>query len=160
MKQFFLLLVTLFFALETTRSQDSLSNNTPKSSMRIFRTPAPPKYSSDYYAIKSSKFRTTGWVLLSVGAVISVSSTIAYENQLHSESSGWDGLGNALLSGAGMIVGYSLVVASIPILITSAHYKKKALNMSATLKLEPCQELHQTGISLNHYPSLGLRIQL
>jgi len=120
-------------------------------------------YSAEYLAIKSSKLKSAGWVLCSLGTVLGVSGLIVYEKNLHSTYS-LNQLGDALLNTAGaeilMIAGSTMVLISIPVFISSGQYKKKALNMSASLKLVPSQELSQTGMSLKHYPAVGISIRL
>jgi hypothetical protein len=163
MKQIILFFVTLLLVLETGLAQDIQQNIAPGHSLKSFKAPAPAKYSYEYYAVKSSKFRTTGWVLFSMGTVLGVTGLIVYENHLH-QGYNWDELGEAIVNSAGaellMVAGTTMVLVSIPVFISSWHYKKKALSMTASLKFEPYQESYQTGIIQNHYPALGLTIRL
>jgi hypothetical protein len=163
MKKIILFFMIIFSVLETTRAQDSLQSITTGPSFKTSVFPPPVKYSHEYYAVKSSKFRTTGWVLLSLGTVLGVTGLIVYENHLH-QGYNWDELGDAIVNSAGaellMIAGSTMVLVSIPVFISSGHYKKMALSLSASLRLEPYHELYQTGIARNHYPALGITIRL
>jgi len=163
MKKIILFFLTLFSAFETTLAQDRLHNITTSPSFKTVSLSPPVKYSHEYCAVKCSKFRTTGWVLLSLGTVLGVTGLIVYENHLHQDYN-WDELGNAMVNSAGaellMIAGSSMVLVSIPVFISSWHYKKMALSFSASLRLEQHHELYQTGIARNHYPALGISIKL
>jgi uncharacterized membrane protein len=163
MKQIILIFVVLFVVLESSRAQDSIRNIAPGPSFKLYKTAPPAKFSYEYYIVKSNKFKTTGWVLAGLGTVLGVTGLIIYENHLHQEYT-WDELGDEIANSAGaellMIAGSTMVLVSIPVFITSLHYKKKALNMSASLKLESYHEIYQTGITQNHYPALGITIRL
>jgi hypothetical protein len=163
MKQIILFFSTLLLILQATRAQNNQQNTAPGHSLKSFKAPVPAKYSYEYYAVKSSKFRTTGWVLFSVGTVLGVTGLIVYENHLHQDYN-WDELGDAIVNSVGaellMVAGTTMVLVSIPVFISSWHYKKKALSMSASLKLESYNELNQTGTTQSHYPALGITIRL
>jgi hypothetical protein len=68
----------------------------------------------------------------------------------------------AIMSEAGadflIIAGASMVVTSIPLFITAGKYKRKALEMSANLKVESRQDLYQASVSMKYYPAVGVRI--
>jgi cytochrome b subunit of formate dehydrogenase len=159
MKKIIFLFAVLFFVKENSRAQDSLHNITPAPSMKTEKKTAPAKFSKEYYEIKSRKLKTNAWILLGAGTVLGVTGVILYNNQKDYDLNHLD---EAIVNEAGyevmMIGGAAMVVTSIPLFITSAKYKKKALNMSATLKLESSKELYAAGITLKHYPAVGVRI--
>jgi hypothetical protein len=159
MKKMMLIFAILFFVMKNAQAQDSLQNITPNASITTQKKPAPAKFSKEYYEVKSRKLKTTAWILLGAGTVLGVTGVLVYNNRKDYDLSHLD---DAIVSEAGadilMIGGAAMVVTSIPLFITSAKYKRKALSMSATLKLESSRELYTAGISLKHYPAVGIKI--
>jgi hypothetical protein len=159
MKHFLLFFVTLFFLLETSTAQDSTHKTIPNASIVTPKSPYVIKYEQEFFAKKSKTLKTTAWVFLGVGTVFAVTGWQVYENNRDFN----DPIsGSVTMVGSGFltVLGTAMVLTSIPLFIVSGHYKKKSLNLSASLKLEPCQGLSQMGISLKHYPAVGLRIRL
>jgi hypothetical protein len=163
MKHIMLFFVTLFLLLESSQAQESQPYTNPDHSYYKIRPHSSAKYSSEYYAVQSSKLNTAGFVLLSTGAVFGITGWLIKENNKNNEYRLYQ-LGEAMLNTAGseilMFAGSAMVLASIPILISAGENRRKALRMSAALKLESGRELNEMGLSLKHYPAVGLKIQL
>ena len=162
MKQVLYFIIALTVTAETGQAQDSLHHVMPNSAAKSLNDRVPLKYSANYYTMKSYKLRTSGWVLLSVGTVMGVTGLIVYEHNLHTEYD-LNQFGDAIANSVGaeflVVAGSSMVVVSIPLFITSAHYRKKALEMSAIMKFEPCRQPFQAGISMNQIPALGINFR-
>ncbi len=47
--------------------------------------------------------------------------------------------------------GSAMVITSVPVFIRSGYYKRKAMDMSASIKLEP----YQSGLAVKHFPSMS-----
>ena len=162
MKQVLYLITVLLVLAETSQAQDSLYYKMPNPATKSLNDRVPQKYSANYYTNKSNKSRTAGWVLLSVGTVLGVTGIIVYEHNLNTQynlNQFDDAIANSFGEEFLIVVGSTMVLTSIPIFIASAHYRKKALEMSAILKLEPNRQPLQTGISMSHIPALGINIR-
>jgi len=155
MKQLFTFVASILLMTGICQAQDSLHNTSPGVPIEKKQYTIPQKDSKEYFLEKGSKLNRTGWVLLSVGSVLGVTGTIIYVNSIHSKG-GWDQLGNEYGGAFLILAGSSLVLTSIPVFIRSGYYKRKALNMSASFKLEP----YQSGLSVKHFPSVGVSIRL
>ena len=156
-----LLLVSTLILLVQTQAQEVPHKLQPNPIMDIGKKDQPIKGSSEYFLQKSKKLKTAGCVFLAAGAVIGVIGLIVYENHIHTDYS-FDQFDEAVMGTAGaefaFIAGTAMVVTSIPLFIASGHYKKKALNLSAALKIEPYQEISQTTMSLKRYPAVSLTV--
>jgi hypothetical protein len=157
MKQLMLSMVILFFIVETSKAQDSLHYPTPNPAIEKYNAHHPVTFTSEYYMARSKKLKTTGWILISAGAAISVTGYFVYQNQLTSNSDSFNSqINNTFGSIFLMAAGSAMVIVGIPVLIRSGYYKNKALDLTAILNLEP----YQTGLSMKRYPAIGLKIQL
>jgi hypothetical protein len=154
MKQLFSSLILLFLLSGICRAQDSLHMVEPKSSMGKNPYMMPLKDSKEYYIQKRNKLNRTGWVLLGTGVVMGVTGTIIYGNTHNGD--GWDQLSYEFGGVFLMVAGSALVITSVPIFIRAGYYKNKALDMSASLKIEP----YQSGLAMKHYPAIGISIRL
>jgi uncharacterized membrane protein len=154
MKQLFSAFTCLLILTGICRAQDSLHITTPKASTGKNQFYTPAINSKEYCLEKHSKLNTTAWVLLSAGVVMGVTGTIIYENAYHND--GWDQMGNVFGGSFLMIAGSALVITSVPIFIRSGYYKRKAMDLSASLKFEH----YQSGLAMKSYPAIGLRISL
>jgi len=158
MKKLMLIFAILFLVIKDSQAQDSLQNIPPNSAITQ-KKPAPVKFSKEYYEMKSRKLKTASWILLSAGTVLGVTGIIVYNNQKEYDLSHID---EAIVSEAGaeflIIAGGAMVVTSIPLFITAGKYKRKALEMSANLKIESRQDLYQASVSMKYYPAVGVRI--
>ena len=157
MKKIMLIFAVLFFGFATSKAQDSLTHISPLPQVGTAKPPPPVKNSPEYFALKSRKYKTTGWVLLSVGSVLGVSGWLIHKNQ---KEYTLDQLGEGTATEAGsiflMAAGGTMVLVSVPVFISSANYKKKSKSLSVSFSLQTIHEPYQTGISLDHQPAIGL----
>ena len=104
------------------------------------------KLTKDEYLQKSKKQRTTGYVVLVSGVILNVSGAIAYQK------------GNAgiILFGAGLLAD----VASLPFFISAGINKRKALNASASFKMEQTNNIQGMVYSPGIYPAVSLKLSL
>ncbi len=162
MKQVLYLITVLLVLAETSHAQDTVYYRMPNPANKSLVDQGPQKYSVNYYKNKSNKSRTAAWVLLSVGTVMGVTGMIVYEHNINTQYN-LNQLDDAIANSFGeeflIVAGSTMVLVSIPVFIASAHYRKKALEMSAILKLEPNRQPLQTGISMGHIPSMGINIR-
>ncbi len=163
MKPIVIFLTAIFFISNNIHAQDSSNQITPDPAYKLRENQKPEKYSLEYYTIKAKKRNTAGWILFSLGTAMGIGGYFAYENSLQQEYN-WNEMGDAIANSYGsaflMVAGSTMVAISIPVLISSWHYKKKALRMSASLKMGTSHELNQSGIMSNHYPAVGVNIHL
>lgn len=163
MKPIIILLIPVFFIMQKTHAQDSPKQFAPDPIYKSDKNQRPEKYSLEYYTVKARKHNTAGWILFGLGTAMGVGGYISYEHSLHQEYN-WDQMGDAIVNSYGsaflMVAGSTMVLISIPVLISSWHYKKMALRMSASLKMETGHELNQSGMISNHYPAIGVTIRL
>src|SRR5450631_527706 len=127
MKQVLYFIIAMLLIAETSQAQDSLHFVMPNPATKSLNDRVPLKYSANYYMMKSSKSRTAGWVLLSVGTVMGVTGLIVYEHNLHTEYN-LNQFGDAIANSVGaeflVVAGSTMVLVSVPLFITSAHYRK------------------------------------
>lgn len=127
---------------------------TPKASTEKNKYYIPQQNSKEYFLEKRNKLNTAGWVLLGGGVTMGIIGTILYENAYHSED--WYQTGNVFGGVFLMTIGSAMVITSVPIFIRAGYYKRKAIDMSASLQFEP----YQSGLAMKSYPAIGLRISL
>jgi len=154
MKQLFSLLMSFVFFTGICKAQDSLNRIPENPSYQRGQSNIPPVNTKDYYEYKRARLNTTAWVFLGLGVTLGTTGLIIYENAKYQDD--LNNLGNTFGGSFLIGVGSAFVLTSIPIFIRSGYYKKKGLDMSASLKMEP----YQSGVALKHYPSVGLSIRL
>jgi hypothetical protein len=154
MKQLFSVTISLIILTGICRAQDSLHIATPKTSTEKNKFYMPQQNSKEYYLEKQSKLNTTAWVLLGIGTAMGVTGTILYEHA--AQANEWDQMGNEFGGVILMAAGGAMVITSVPIFIRAGYYKRKAMDISASLKIEP----YQSGLAMKHYPAIGLSISL
>ena len=160
MKKIILFTGAICFLIRST-AQDSAINHTQHLSTNPPVQTKPIKDSRDYFLAKSKKTKTTAIVLLSAGAVVGGLGLYFYQQSINQEYN-LEQMDDAIVNtGApyiAMIAGTAMMTTSIPLFFASAHYKKKAMSMSASLKMEPYQSVSLTGMFTKRYPSLGFVI--
>ena len=155
MKQLFTFTASILFLMGICQAQDSLHNSSPNASIQKNPYTMPQVNSKEYFLEKRSSLNTTAWVLLGVGVTLGTVGTIMYENSINTDG-GWNQVTNAWGGAVMMVAGSALVITSVPIFIRAGYYKRRAMDMSASLKLEP----YQSGLAVKHFPSIGLSIRL
>ena len=139
------------------RSQDSLKAEPDFPNATRHGRYSQPNYDKEYYLRKSSKMNTAGIILLCAGTALTVGGIIVYNDAMNSED--W---GDGLVNGAGgyiaIVAGSAMVITSIPILIVAGSNKRKAMEMSGSLNLQPYRQLADHGLATNFVPSIGLKL--
>lgn len=127
-----------------------------------------PTVTTDY--LKKSRNQKTGaWVLLGGGfALTTTSILIATPKAAEDLTYGFGGF----LSGEPapqndytaesilLVTGTAVMLGSIPLFIASGKNKKKALNMSANIKMEKATIIEQQSFVQSSYPAIALKINL
>jgi len=123
----------------------------------------PSKDSRDYFLTKSEKTKNTAIVLMGGGILIGAVGFFWYEQSLNQDYN-LNETGEAIVNASGpylvMGAGAAMVLTSIPLFIASGHYKKRAMKLSAGLKMEPYKSFGQAGPLTKRYPAIGLVINL
>lgn len=120
--------------------------------VRVFGQETPStEFSKEYYLEKSKKQKTTGWVMLAGGAVITIVGLIGF-------SSTYDDTSYSTTDAYGfMTVGGPLIcLGSIPFFISSGSNAKKAATLS--FSNQPILMPQQGSLVQNSQPSLSLKI--
>jgi hypothetical protein len=159
MKKLLLILALLGFTLPALQAQDSLNAKPNLSKSQNYARSNPSNNTREYYLQKSNRMKTAGWILLGVGSALTIGGIIVYNDAMNSED--WV---NGIYNGAGgyiaIIAGSAMVVTSIPILIVAGNNKKKAMELSSSLKLEPYQQIHEASLATQWVPSISFRLSL
>jgi len=162
MKQIILAIIFLTFAMYSATAQDSLhfKMTNPEIQQPV---PAPAlKYSQEYYLEKSARCKRAAWIMLGGGTAMLVGGCIVAENAATANDNTIDDVvSDAATAEAGAIValiGGNLALGSIPLFITAHHYKKKAMSMNMSFKMQPYHELQQTGMTTKFIPGVSFKI--
>lgn len=108
------------------------------------------------YLQKSRNQKTGAWILLGGGAALTVVGIVAFDRNFEVLSDNESGLGEAILTG----VGICSMAGSIPLFVSAAKNKKKAMQVKAGLKLENRFSLQQDLVGYRPYPALSLTFKL
>jgi hypothetical protein len=160
MKKIILTLITGLIFLESAMTQEIPHRIIPSSSFEKDKATQPKINTADYFLQKSTKLQSTAWKLAGIGGALGISGILLYDARNNNQNQMGE---SAFYAGGGMllmITGTGLIVISIPLYFESIHYKNKALAMTASLNLESCHDLNQTGMLVKHYPALVLNIHL
>ena len=112
------------------------------------------------YLLKSKRQKTTAWVLLGGGFVVSVVSIAAGTvKTINDPGVIIDEKG---LKGETVVFGVGLVsmAGSIPFFISASKNKRKAVSMSGSLKMEKISVIQNRTLVQTSYPALSLKIDL
>ena len=98
------------------------------------------------YLTKSKTQKVFGFILLGAGAT-----TLIIISK-----------GNTDLNAVGplAVVGALSTLGSIPLFIASGKNKKRAMEVTTSLKFEKTQSIQQSGISFHSFPAMSLKINL
>ncbi|MFV5686366.1 hypothetical protein ACM55I_13060 [Flavobacterium sp. GB2R13] len=109
------------------------------------------EFSKEYYLKKSKNQKTTGWILLSGGTIMTVVGAIGFSDSWYSNS-------NATADAYGFIMLGGVVsgLGSIPFFIMSGNNARKAATIS--LINQPVFSPMQGSLVLNSQPALSLKI--
>ncbi|PWA07395.1 hypothetical protein [Flavobacterium psychrotolerans] len=118
--------------------------------LRIFGQAIPnTEFSKDYYLQKSKNKKTTGWILLASGAVMTVVGVVGFSNSDFLDDSS-DRYGYLMLGGPVISLG------SIPFFISYGNNARKAATLAVTN--QPIYIPRQGSLVLNSQPSLSFKI--
>lgn len=135
MKKTFIILILFFFILKASGQGVSNANNT--------------KY---FYLQKSKNQKTTGWILLSGGAAITIIGVIGFSSSFDI----WDDSSGTDIYGYMFVGGPIVCLSSIPLFISSASNARKAATIS--IGNQPILLPKQNTINQNSQIALTLKI--
>ena len=127
-----------------------------------------PTVTTDYLK-KSKSQKTAAWVLLGGGfALTTTSILIATPKAAEDLTYGFGGFlsgepapqNDYTAEGILLVTGTAAMLGSIPLFIASGKNKKKALNMSANIKMEKATIIEQQSFVQSSYPVIVLKINL
>ena len=126
----FLLVICLFIVVSGSYAQQT--------------EPSPVMTREDYLK-KSKSQKTTGFILLGIGAAclgIAAPGDVSF-----------DALPVLVIGGS------VAVLSSIPLFIASGKKKRKAMNMSASIDLQAIQDLNKVEMSPKYYPAISFKLK-
>jgi hypothetical protein len=111
------------------------------------------------YLQKSKNQKTAAWVLLGSGSVLMTTGVVLaapkeLENILGAQENDYT-VENILL-----ITGIAATIGSIPLFIASKKNKKKAMNMTTSIKMEKATIIERQSFVQSSYPAIALKINL
>ena len=112
------------------------------------------------YLQKSKKQKTIAWVLLGGGATLVLTGIIIPKGDLVQEGWYFKSYENDGIKGTFELIGLVSMIGSIPFFIASGKNKKRAGKASVFFNLEKAPVLHETVISNQSFPALGVKINL
>ena len=127
-----------------------------------------PEIKTDYLK-KSKNQKTTAWVLLGGGfALIVTSALIAAPKVTEDYANVFAGIfssepipeNNYTVENILLITGTASMLASIPLFIASKKNKRRAIDMSAHIKMENARMIQNQSFVQTSYPSIALKIKL
>jgi hypothetical protein len=120
---------------------------------------------SDDYMIKSQHLKTTAWVMLGGGLALTAGGIILIATDSHTTDNNGYYDDNSLTTQ--QVVGAVLVYAgvlsslgSIPLFIVSRAMYKRAIRVSSFLQMEKVPPVQISGIPIQPFPALGVKISL
>ncbi|MFI5133149.1 MAG: hypothetical protein ACHQEB_02380 [Chitinophagales bacterium] len=126
-------------------------------------TTTAPMFKSDYLK-KSKSQKTAAWVLLSGGTVLTVTGLVISSNSAINELASAFSSGRndkAFVTGEVLtITGCLSMLGSIPLFISSAKNKRRAMATTAFFKMETAPLIQYTTIALQSYPAFSIKINL
>ena len=127
-----------------------------------------PSIQKDYLQ-KSKNQKTAAWILLGGGFALSTTSIlIATPKAAEDMTYGFYGLfageqvpqNNYTAESILLVAGTVAMLGSVPLFIASGKNKKKALNMSANIKIENATSFQRQSFVQSSYPGFALKINL
>jgi hypothetical protein len=111
------------------------------------------EFSKEDYLQKSKRQKTTGWIFLSAGVVITTVGIIGFDNTYNDD---WYGNSSSDTYGYLVLAGPLISLGSIPFFISSGSNARKAATLS--ISNQPILFPRQDSYVLNSHPSLSLKI--
>lgn len=159
MKKLTILFFGLFLLLRLSYAQDS-TRKAVYPPVRYDKARFFKQKGQDYYMEKWRKSNTTAWILFATGSVGLITGYFVYKNNSNGDDlENWGNDFGGTFSGIiTMTVGGLLICGSVPLFISSDHYRKKAMNLSAGLKSEQLPGSPLSGLASKKIPALSLQI--
>lgn len=119
---------------------------------------------SDDYMIKSQHLRTTAWVMLGGGLAMTAGGIVLIATDNNTNNNGYYS-DNTLTTQqvVGVVLVYAGVLSSlgsIPLFIVSRVMYKRAIRVSGFLQMEKVPPVQISGIPVQAFPALGIKIGL
>jgi hypothetical protein len=111
-----------------------------------------PSVQKDYLQ-KSKHQKTAAWILLGGGTALMVTGIIVGSGE---DAYITDAVGGAAVAGIGLLS----TIASIPLFIASGKNKKKAMHMTANIKMEKATIFERQSFVQSSYPAIAFKINL
>jgi hypothetical protein len=121
---------------------------------------------SDEYMIKSQHLKTAAWILLGSGIGMTAGGIIliASDNHTYNNNNNYyddNTLTGQQLAGAVLVyIGVLSSLGSIPLFVVSRVMYKRAMRASAFLEMEKVPPAGISGMPLQPFPALGIKISL
>ncbi len=119
---------------------------------------------SDEYMLKSQHLKTAGWILLGGGLAMTAGGIILIATDNNTNNNNYYGnntLSTQQVVGAVLVyVGVLSSLGSIPFFIVSRAMHKRAMRLSALFEIEKTPPVHISGIPIQPFPALGIKISL
>ena len=109
-------------------------------------TNSPDKLDRKYYLQKSKNQKIAAWILLGAG-VIGIAAVTPANTNLNT-------------TGTVVVIGGASILGSIPLFIAGSRNKRKAMNASASIKIDQRQYSLSSLSIKNYYPTLNLKLIL
>lgn len=111
-----------------------------------------PSVQKDYLQ-KSKHQKTAAWILLGGGTALIATGIIVGTGE---DAYFTDAAGGAAVAGIGILS----TIASIPLFIASGKNKKKAMNLTANIKMEKTTNFGRESFVQGSYPAIAFKINL
>lgn len=119
--------------------------------------------SQEFYLKKSKTQKTTAWILLGGGAILTSAGLVIGFNEALVQFGGIFTTEEEKTSNAGEVLFYTGLVSmagSIPFLIASSKNKKKAGSISTSIKMESRTNIQQQTFVRSSYPAVSVKFSL
>lgn len=108
--------------------------------------------------LKSKNQKTTGFLMLGLGAAAAVTGAILFDQNFDVMSDGGDGATNA--GGVLFVAGGLSVLGSVPFFIASSNNKQKAMAISAVIGIEKTPVSGSYKQTPPLYPAIGIKWEI
>ncbi|HVM89733.1 MAG TPA: hypothetical protein VMT76_16205 [Puia sp.] len=116
----------------------------------------------DDYMEKSRKLKTAGFIMLGSGVGMLTGGIILFsEGTKEYNDNNQVDVNSKQVAGLVLIYAGTLCsLGSIPLLVVGSHFHKKAMRANAFLEMEKVPAVKITGVPIQPYPALGLKLNL
>ncbi len=125
------------------------------------QTSSVPTATKEYFLKKSSRQKTTGFILLGGGVAVATTGMIlglssvdeAIVGAFNNETNDTFTAGSVLL-----VIGAASMLSSVPFFIAAGKNKRNAMAATAFIRLDDHPVLHQNSMTKLSYPAIGVKI--